>query len=129
MLNRVLITAALALGALALPAAASADDYVPGEVIVHYEDGTSGAVTDTLQDATGTVTEQALPGGSDQLAIEDGDSVRRRSPSSSASRRGLRGAELARARRGGRDERSRLAPAVEPVRGLRHQSARGLGPR
>ena len=62
MLNRVLITAALALGALALPAAASADDYVPGEVIVHYEDGTSGAVTDTLQDATGTVTEQALPG-------------------------------------------------------------------
>ncbi|HEX2416038.1 MAG TPA: S8 family serine peptidase [Thermoleophilaceae bacterium] len=76
MLTRVLLTAALALGALALPAAASADDYVPGEVIVHYEDGSSGAAADSLQDATGTVTEQALPGGSDQLAIEDGDSVK-----------------------------------------------------
>ena len=96
MLNRALITAALALGALALPAAASADDYVPDEVIVHYEDGTSGAVTDTLQDATGTVTEQALPGGPiswpSRTATPGADDRRARE----RSRRGLRGAELAR---------------------------------
>jgi serine protease len=76
MLTRLLLTAALAVAALALPATAAAGDYMPGEVIVHYEDGTTGAATDTLEDLTGTAKEQALPGGSEQLAIEDGDSVR-----------------------------------------------------
>ncbi len=76
MLTRLLLIVALALGALALPAGAWADDYMPGEVIVRYEDGTTGAVTDTLEDNIGTAAEQALPGGSEQLAIEDGDSVR-----------------------------------------------------
>ncbi len=83
MLIRLLLIVVLVLGALALPASASADDYVPGEVIVHYEDGTTRAVTDALEDDIGTEAEQALPGGSEQLAIEDGDSVRRPSPSSS----------------------------------------------
>ena len=57
------------------PRARRAADYVRGEVIVHYEDGTSAAESDVLEDATGADAEQALPGGSQQLAIEDGDSV------------------------------------------------------
>ena len=75
MLVRLLPIVVLVLAALALPASASADGYVRGEVIVHYEDGTSAAESDVLEDATGTEAEQALPGGSQQLAIEDGDSV------------------------------------------------------
>jgi serine protease len=67
---------AFAIGALALPASAAASDYVPGEVIVRYEDGTTASVASAAQDDTGTVVEHALPGGSQQLAIEDGDSVR-----------------------------------------------------
>jgi serine protease len=77
MLSRLAFIAALALTALVLPASASAGGYVPGEVIVHYKNGTTSAATDTLVDAAGTETEQALPGGSAQLAIEDGDSVRK----------------------------------------------------
>ena len=73
--TRLLLTA-LVLGALALPASAAADGYVPGEVIVHYEDGTTASVAAAAQGDTGTVVEQALPGGSEQLAIEDGESVR-----------------------------------------------------
>ena len=57
----------LALASLALPATAAASDYVPGEVIVHYEDGTSAHAEASVADSTGTVTEQAIPGGSDQL--------------------------------------------------------------
>lgn len=66
----------LALGVLGLPASAAASDYVPGEVIVRYEDGTTASVAAAAQDGSGTVVEQALPGGSQQLAIEDGQSVR-----------------------------------------------------
>jgi serine protease len=72
---RLLLTA-LVLGVLALPASAAADGYVSGEVIVHYEDGTTASVAAAAQGDTGTVVEQALPGGSEQLAIEDGESVR-----------------------------------------------------
>ena len=71
-----LILIALALGGLALPASAAASDYVPGEVIVRYEDGTAASVAAAAEDDTGTVAEEALPGGSQQLAIEDGQSVR-----------------------------------------------------
>ena len=71
-----LLAALVALAALALPAGAAASDYVPGEVIVHYEDGTSANTEASVEDRTGTVTEQTIAGGSDQLAIEDGDSVR-----------------------------------------------------
>jgi serine protease len=71
-----LLAVLVALAAFALPAGAAASDYVPGEVIVHYEDGTSAHAEASVEDRTGTVTEQTIPGGSDQLAIEDGDSVR-----------------------------------------------------
>jgi serine protease len=70
-----LLLIALALGALALPASAAASDYVPGEVIVRYEDGTTASVATSAQEGIGTVAEQSLPGGSEQLAIEDGESV------------------------------------------------------
>ena len=66
----------LAVMSLALPAAAAAGAYVPGEVIVHYEDGTTSRSASSLEQVTGTETEQDLAGGSEQLAIEDGDSVR-----------------------------------------------------
>lgn len=70
-----LLLAALALLLLA-PAAARAADYVPDEVIVRYEDGTSTGVAQSVADEAGTEAFQALPGGSEQLEIEDGDSVR-----------------------------------------------------
>ena len=53
-----LILIALALGVLALPASASASDYVPGEVIVRYEDGTTASVAADAHDDTGTSVEQ-----------------------------------------------------------------------
>ena len=70
-----LLLIALALAALVLPSSAAADGYVPGEVIVRYEDGTTAAIAATAQEDTGTTVEQPLPGGSEQLSIEDGDSV------------------------------------------------------
>ena len=75
---RPLLVALLALTALTVPAgaAAAADDYVPGEVIVKYEDETSATAAATVETLSGTDAEQTLPGGSEQLAIEDGDSVR-----------------------------------------------------
>jgi serine protease len=72
--TRLLVTTLL-LGCLALPASAAASGYVPGEVLVHYEDGTTASVAAAAQDDTGTAVEQTLPGGSEQLAIEDGESV------------------------------------------------------
>src|ERR671914_589142 len=72
---RLLLPAALATILLSLPAAAGAAEYVPGEVIVKYRDAAPGPV-ETLQQVTGTDAEQTLAGGSQQLAIEDGDSVR-----------------------------------------------------
>jgi serine protease len=66
----------LALLALAAPAAAAGPDYVPGEVIVGYEDGTTSATANGVERETGTVTDQALHGTSEQLSIEDGESVR-----------------------------------------------------
>jgi serine protease len=62
--------ALLALAALAVPASAAADGYVPGEVIVKYKPGTA------VEKPRGTEPEASLPGGSQQLAINDGDSVR-----------------------------------------------------
>jgi serine protease len=71
-----LILIVLALAALALPASASAGGYVPDEVIVHYEDGTTTGAAAAVRAGAGTAAEQPLPGDSEQLAIEDGDSVR-----------------------------------------------------
>ncbi|HEY6779846.1 MAG TPA: S8 family serine peptidase [Thermoleophilaceae bacterium] len=73
---RFLLPAALALIALAAPARALAgSDHVPGELIVKYREGTSAAAAAALRRDTDTRTERRLPGGSQQLAIEDGGTV------------------------------------------------------
>jgi serine protease len=74
---RLLALAPLVLTALAVPSGAAADRYVPDEVIVRYEDGTGPRGESELERRSGTNVERALPGGSEQLAIEDGDSVRK----------------------------------------------------
>jgi serine protease len=73
---RLLLVALPVLTALAVPAGAAAGDHVPGEVIVRYEDGTSPRAESAMERRSGTDAERALPGGSEQLAIEDGESVR-----------------------------------------------------
>ena len=70
-----LLIAALTATALVVPASAGASDYVPGEVIVRYKDGTTAKVQDKVEAVTGTETQRPVPGGSDELAIADGDSV------------------------------------------------------
>jgi serine protease len=72
-LSLLLIAVALV---LALPAGARAADYVPDEVLVGYHDGTGGGVAAQVAAGAGTDPVHALPGGSTQLQIEDGDSVR-----------------------------------------------------
>jgi serine protease len=49
---------------------------VPDEVIVHYEDGTGGGVAADVAESAGAEPIAELPGGSEQLQIEDGGSVR-----------------------------------------------------
>jgi serine protease len=66
----------LALAMLALPASAAASGYVPDEVIVRYEDGTTASAAAAARKDAGTVADQPLPNGSEQVAIEDGGSVR-----------------------------------------------------
>jgi serine protease len=61
---------------LLLPAGARAADYVPNEVIVRYEQGTGGGVAAQVAEQAGAEPVAELPGGSEQLRIEDGDSVR-----------------------------------------------------
>jgi serine protease len=73
---RLLTLAVLVLTALAVPAGAAADGYVPREVIVRYEDRIGPRAESEMERLSGTKVERALPGGSEQLAIEDGDSVR-----------------------------------------------------
>ena len=74
---RPLLPALIGLLVLAAPPAAAAQaPYVPGEVIVQYRDGTSSVERSTVERTTGTETDQALDGGSEQLQIEDGESVR-----------------------------------------------------
>jgi serine protease len=68
-----LLLALLALPAFAAPAAAA--DYVPGEVIVKYRDGTPAKVEASIEEQAGTETEAVLPGGSEQLQIDDGETV------------------------------------------------------
>jgi serine protease len=75
MKTRLLLPAALALIALAAPQAATAADYVPGQVIVKYKDGTPGAVQDGMERWSDTTERRALPGGASQLDIRDGQSV------------------------------------------------------
>ena len=61
---------------LLLPAGARAGDYVPNEVIVRYAQGTGGGVAAQVAQQAGAEPVAELPGGSEQLKIEDGDSVR-----------------------------------------------------
>ena len=49
---------------------------MPDEVIVRYEQGTGGGVAARVAAEAGTEPVATLPGGSEQLAIDDGDSVR-----------------------------------------------------
>jgi serine protease len=60
---------------LALAAPAGATGYVPGEVIVKYRDGTTASVESEVEEAIGTEAVEALPGGSEQVEIQDGESV------------------------------------------------------
>src|SRR5215208_3472281 len=73
--KRLLAAAATALTLLLAPAAADAASYVPGQVIVKYRSGTAAPVRERLEDLSATVTRRRLPGGSEQLAIEDGATV------------------------------------------------------
>jgi serine protease len=59
-----------------LPAGARAADYVRDQVIVHYEDATGGGVAANVAAEAGAEPIAELPGGSEQLKIEDGGSVR-----------------------------------------------------
>jgi serine protease len=59
-----------------IPAGARAGDYVPDEVIVRYAEGTGGGVAAQVAETAGAEAVAGLPGGSEQLRIEDGDSVR-----------------------------------------------------
>ncbi len=71
-----LLTAALAAIALVVPSQAGASAYVPGEVLVKYKDGTTGTVKQKVEAGAGTDVEARIPGGSEQLDIEDGGSVK-----------------------------------------------------
>jgi len=59
-----------------IPAVAHAGDYVPDQVIVRYAEGTGGGVAAQVAQDAGTEPVAGLPGGSEQLQIEDGASVR-----------------------------------------------------
>jgi serine protease len=75
MRKRSLLPAALALVLLAAPAGAAAAPYVPDQVLVKYKDGTTGGERAVAQADTGTQVAGAIPGGSTQLQIQDGQSV------------------------------------------------------
>ena len=126
---RLLLAAALALAAARLPAAAQAASYVPGEVIVKYRAGTAASTRERLEQVAGTDTERALPGGSEQLAIEDGESVRetvaelRDDPNVAYAVPNYRAHALSAAQRPGPRQ------AVELPRPLRDRHGGGLGDR
>ncbi|MDQ3632305.1 MAG: S8 family serine peptidase [Actinomycetota bacterium] len=61
-------------GLLAAPAA-SAAEYVPGEVIVKYRDGTTAKERTHLLRDSDMALDERLPGDSRELAIRDGDTV------------------------------------------------------
>jgi serine protease len=75
MRKRSLLPAALALVVFGAPAGAAAAPYVPGQVLVKYKDGTPGSERAAAQAQAGTAATGAIPGGSTELAIQDGQSV------------------------------------------------------
>jgi serine protease len=50
--------------------------YLPGEVIVRYQEGTDEAAQESAESAAGTQAVDTLPGSSKQLEVADGESVR-----------------------------------------------------
>jgi serine protease len=69
------LLAAAAAVFVAAPAGAFAADYLPGQLVVRYEDGTSRAQRATVQRRAGAEHERSLPGGSRTLAVRDGRTV------------------------------------------------------
>ena len=61
---------------LLIPAGAWAGDYVPDQVIVKYADGVGGGAAASVAADAGATPLAELPGGSEQLEIQDGESVR-----------------------------------------------------
>jgi serine protease len=61
---------------LLVPAGALAADYVPDQVIVKYAQGVGGGVAADVAAEAGATPVAELPGGSEQLKIQDGESVR-----------------------------------------------------
>ncbi|MFL5868230.1 MAG: S8 family serine peptidase [Thermoleophilaceae bacterium] len=61
---------------LAAPTGAAASDYVPGRVIVKYRQGTTPNEQRAVQEFSGVQAERSLPGGSKQVQVDDGQSVR-----------------------------------------------------
>jgi serine protease len=59
-----------------VPAGARAADYEPDQVIVKYAQGVGGGVAADVASDAGATPVAELPGGSEQLKIDDGDSVR-----------------------------------------------------
>jgi serine protease len=74
--TRLALTSAVAAAALA-GSVAEAPAYVPGEVIVRYEQGVGRGARRAVQRRTGTGFAERVPGGSRRLVIRDGESVRR----------------------------------------------------
>ena len=76
MLRNSLLTAVLGAIALAAPVTATAAQYVPGEVIVGYKDGTTATVKQKVTKTTGTKATAPVPADAQQLAIKDGENVK-----------------------------------------------------
>ena len=70
----VLLAAAAAVIATA-PAGASAAEYVPGELVVRYDDETSRAERHAIQRRTRIDHERTLPGGARTVSVGDGQTV------------------------------------------------------
>ena len=73
---RLLLTLAAVAALFAAPARADAARYVPGEVIVRYEGGSSAATRAAVQRRARLGRSRKLPGGSRRLEIRDGETVR-----------------------------------------------------
>ena len=67
--------AAVLLVAVAPASAQPPGGYIPGEVIVRYDSGTEPGTQSSIESRSGTEPVDALPGGTTQLEVEDGESV------------------------------------------------------
>src|SRR4051794_29782726 len=78
MRKRSLLLAPLALVLFVAPAGAAAAAYVPGQVLVKYKDGTTGGAQAATEADSATQAAGAIPGGSTELKITDGKSVKQK---------------------------------------------------